>query len=77
MDKMETAVCDDCGSEFLKGSSKMMALCPECAHYLYGYPNCRHVFENGRCVRCYWDGSESAYIKSLKQWLAGGEKGGM
>lgn len=61
----------------MKGSSNMMALCPECAHYLYGYPNCCHRFENGRCVYCHWNGSESAYIKSLKQWLAGSEDNGV
>ena len=42
-----------------------MALCPECAHILYGYPNCGHVFKNGRCIYCYWDGSRSKYI----EWL--------
>lgn len=55
--------CNECGSEFLKSSSKMEALCPECAHIIYGYPNCSHVFENGRCIYCYWDGSRSDYIK--------------
>ena len=39
MKKDEFAICDECGSEFLRASSKMMALCPECAHVLYGYPN--------------------------------------
>ena len=43
MDKNEIVICDECGSEFLKGTSKMMKLCPECSHYLYGYPNCNHV----------------------------------
>ena len=33
---------------------------------LYGYPNCPHHFQNGRCANCCWDGSESTYIKSLK-----------
>ena len=63
----ELAICDECGSLFFKGSSQMMGLCPECAHVLYGYPNCDHHFQDGRCVNCYWDGSESAYIKSLKR----------
>lgn len=45
--KKEFAVCDECGSLFIKGSSQMMALCPECAHILYGYPNCPHHFQNG------------------------------
>ena len=45
----------------------MMGLCPECAHILYGYPNCAHHFHDGRCVNCYWDGSKSVYIKKLNQ----------
>ena len=45
----------------------MMGLCPECAHVLYGYPNCSHHFQNGRCVHCYWDGSKSMYIKKQNQ----------
>ncbi len=69
MAEKELALCDECGSLFFKGSSKMMGLCPECAHVLYGYPNCDHHFQNGRCVNCYWDGSESAYIKSLRKEL--------
>ena len=36
MNKEHYLTCDECGSEFLKSSSKMMALCPECAHILYG-----------------------------------------
>ena len=59
----ELAVCDECGSLFFKGFSQMMGLCPECAHILYGYPNCDHHFQDGRCVHCYWDGSKSVYIK--------------
>ena len=63
MAEKELALCDECGSLFFKGSSQMMALCPECAYVLYGYPNCEHNFHNGRCMNCYWDGSKSAYIK--------------
>ena len=59
MAEKELAVCDECGSLFFKGSSQMMGLCPECAHVLYGYPNCPHRFLNGRCVNCYWDGSKT------------------
>jgi predicted RNA-binding Zn-ribbon protein involved in translation (DUF1610 family) len=59
--------CDECGSDFLHGSSNMNSLCPECAHYLYGYENCKHVFEQGRCIHCYWDGSESPMVKKLKE----------
>lgn len=67
--KKEFAVCDECGSLFIKESSQMMALCPECAHILYGYPNCHHHFQNGRCIYCYWDGSESDYITHLKKYV--------
>ena len=67
MAEKELAVCDECGSLFFKGSSQMMGLCPECAHILYGYPNCDHHFQNGRCVNCYWDGSKSVYIKKQNQ----------
>ncbi len=67
MEGWELAFCGECGSCFRKGSSQMAGLCPECAHYLYGYPGCGHLFENGRCVRCGWDGSESPYIRKLKR----------
>ena len=67
MAEKELALCDECGSLFFKGSSQMMGLCPECAHILYGYPNCDHHFQDGRCVNCYWDGSKSEYIKKLNQ----------
>ena len=62
----DTAVCDECGSEYFASKSKMASLCPECAHVLYGYENCDHVFENGKCALCLWDGSVSEYIKGLK-----------
>jgi predicted RNA-binding Zn-ribbon protein involved in translation (DUF1610 family) len=58
-------VCDECGSEYLKSRSMMMALCPECSHILYGYENCNHKFKDGRCLFCFWDGSRSKFIKSL------------
>ncbi len=53
------AVCDECKSKFLKSSSVMESLCPECASVIYGYPNCSHIFKDGRCIHCYWDGSRS------------------
>ena len=62
----EIVVCDECGSEFLKSSSKMLSLCPECAHLLYGYENCKHIFENGRCIRCGWNGNVSEYTKKQR-----------
>lgn len=40
----------------------MPQLCPECAHRLYGYPNCDHDFVDGRCRLCRWDGSVSNYL---------------
>ncbi len=61
----EHSICAECGSKFLLASSKMESLCPECAHFLYGYPNCEHVFENGKCIKCGWNGNHSEYIKSL------------
>ena len=59
-------ICDECGSKYFQNSSKMAALCPECSHILYGYENCIHNFYNGRCVNCFWDGSVSDYVNSLK-----------
>lgn len=63
---IEISKCNECTSSFMKGSSEMMALCPECAHYLYEYVNCAHEMENGECKKCLWDGSVSEYIKSIK-----------
>jgi len=57
------AICDECGSEYYQDTSKMSNLCPECSSILYGYDNCVHKFEDGRCVKCFWDGSISDYIK--------------
>ncbi|MCC0684592.1 hypothetical protein KGF39_09485 [Clostridioides sp. ZZV14-6345] len=51
-DKDEHSICEECGSKFLKSSSEMISLCPECAYILYGYPTCAHVFKNGRCIYC-------------------------
>lgn len=67
MDKAEIIVCDECGSEFYRTTSQMSHLCPECASVLYGYENCKHDFNEGRCLKCYWNGEISPYIKSLKQ----------
>ena len=58
-------ICDECGSEYLAATSKMSSLCPECAHVLYGYENCDHVFKDGKCTLCLWDGSRSDYINKL------------
>ena len=64
---METKECDECGSLYYKDKSEMMSLCPECSHYLYNYPNCEHKTVDRRCTKCYWDGSESEFIKSMKE----------
>lgn len=66
MNNAEIIICDECESEFYNITSQMSHLCPECANVLYGYENCEHKFNNGRCLNCYWDGSTSTYIKSLK-----------
>ena len=58
--------CDECGSEFYRRVSEMTSLCPECSHVLYGYVSCNHEFKNGRCVKCFWNGNVSDYIKQMK-----------
>ena len=65
MNDIEIRICVECGSQFLKSKSKMKNLCPECASILYGYENCKHIFKNGRCIKCFWNGSRSDYIKLL------------
>lgn len=62
----EIKICEECKSEYYVRTSKMTNLCPECAHVLYGYENCIHQFSNGRCIKCFWDGNASEYIKKLK-----------
>ncbi len=46
----EKVICIECESDYFKDSSKMAELCPECSSILYGYPNCKHHFENGNCI---------------------------
>jgi hypothetical protein len=58
-------ICDECKSSYFDGASAMASLCPEYAHHLYGYANCDHRFESGRCLACGWDGSRSDYIAQL------------
>jgi len=60
-------ICTECKSEYYQHSSNMTSLCPECAHVLYGYENCNHQFENGRCIKCFWNGNSTEYIKKLKK----------
>gem|GEM_PF-652655 len=59
--------CDECISEYYPDTSQMTNLCPECAHVLYGYENCEHEFANERCIKCFWNGKASDYIKDLKE----------
>ena len=62
----EIKICDECESEYYSDTSEMMQLCSDCSHYLYGYPNCNHEFENRRCSKCHWNGKSSKYINELK-----------
>jgi hypothetical protein len=57
-----TTTCDECGCLYCGDTSAMAALCPECAHQLYGYARCDHEFRGSRCARCFWDGSVSEYL---------------
>jgi predicted RNA-binding Zn-ribbon protein involved in translation (DUF1610 family) len=68
MDKQNNQIkcCDECESSYFSESSQMERLCPECAHWLYGYPNCIHEFSEGRCIKCGWDGSVSEYVLELQ-----------
>lgn len=66
MEHRVTNACDECGSSYFITASRMAALCPECAHYLYGYPACAHVMVAGRCESCGWDGSHSAYVAAIR-----------
>ena len=65
MNKNEYSICDECGSEFLKSSSKMMALCLNVPTSYMAIPIVPMIL-NGRCIYCHWDGSQSEYIKGLK-----------
>jgi predicted RNA-binding Zn-ribbon protein involved in translation (DUF1610 family) len=66
MKNLKINICNECSSEYFQISSQMQNLCPECAHYIYNYKNCTHEFKNSRCVKCYWNGINSEYVKSLK-----------
>lgn len=61
------SACDECDSEYYSDTSQMTNLCPECSHVLYCYENCQHEFANGRCIKCFWNGNSSDYIKGLKE----------
>ena len=62
----EKKTCDECESEYFKDSSEMMSLCPDCAHKIYGYPNCEHEFKKGNCIKCGWNGRTSEYLRNKK-----------
>lgn len=59
--------CDECGSSFIAAQSAMSGLCAECAHQLYGYSVCAHVFKDSRCTVCGWDGSISDFLRGRKR----------
>ena len=61
--ELDKNICTECESEYFTKSSKMSNLCPDCAHRLYGYDNCYHEFENGRCKKCHWNGKTSEYLE--------------
>lgn len=65
MDYKVKNICDECQSSYFIDSSKMENLCPNCAHKLYGYPNCSHHFKDGICVECSWNDQKSGYIREL------------
>lgn len=64
MIERETNICDECGSEYYVDSSRMESLCPNCSFHLYGYKNCPHKFEKGRCIYCFWNGKTSQYLRN-------------
>lgn len=64
MNNKTIKICDEWESQYFVDSSKMANLCPECSHWLYGYENCPHKFENGRCIYCYWNGNKSLFLKN-------------
>lgn len=62
----ELTTCKECKSEYFTATSKMEKLCPNCAHFLYGYERCYHRFENGeRCTKCHWNGNVSEFVTSI------------
>ena len=61
-ERKKIAVCDECRSEYYTETSKMSSLCPNCSHLLYGYINCPHQFDNGRCLKCFWNGATSSFL---------------
>ncbi len=65
-DNRPKANCDECDSSYYSECSAYVELCPECANLIYGHPACEHFFSDGRCSKCYWDGSYSTYTASLK-----------
>jgi len=65
--EQQKEICGECGSEFFVHMSRMHYICPECAHWIYDYDACAHQFEEGRCKLCYWDGSVSDNVATLKK----------
>lgn len=65
--KPEVVICEECESNYYKGTSEMMYLCAECSYVLTGYPRCEHSMSDGRCQKCGWDGSRSKLTAHLMQ----------
>ena len=64
VDVMRLTTCSECEGDYYQSASEMESLCPECSNILYGYKNCIHELENNRCIRCFWDGRTSDYLKN-------------
>ena len=64
--KRKISNCNECESEYFSETSNMINLCPECSYRLYEYENCKHEFENKRCIKCYWNGNVSEFLKNRK-----------
>ncbi|THU38123.1 hypothetical protein FAM09_15680 [Niastella caeni] len=57
-----------CGTNPLQKFTSIYILFTWCLppFLLFGYKNCEHEFDNGRCIKCFWNGKESEYIHKLK-----------
>ncbi len=63
--KLNNGICDECGSDFYRRATPFSSICAECARQLYAFDGCSHVVIEGRCCKCGWDGSRSAYTAEL------------
>jgi|GEM_PF-826184 len=65
-----SSICDECGSAFHPKATKMAGLCAECAHRLYAYLACAHVFAGGSYAKCGWDGGVSAFLSGGRDFAS-------